>query len=216
MREFRGVGCGCRSSRPSAAGISVPLCVRCAVQRQPHLLVHHGHVPARVCVEVGRFLAREPRQAAHNERCVRATVACNRCSGVVRGLRVLLLASGAIFARALCLVQHAALLLSAQSRTRPPTGSFCPPSVRCPALNLKCRGLPAACPAFPRPLSTRCCDCVLLLFWCAADPSENDGRLQMETRDVGRAPCTYLKFTIATGWFDFVTVHSVIVEGTKS
>jgi hypothetical protein len=48
-----------------------------------------------------------------------------------------------------------------------------------------------------------------------ADIGESDGRLQAEMREVGRVPCTYLKFTIASGWGDFVTVHNVAVEGAR-
>lgn len=58
---------------------------------------------------------------------------------------------------------------------------------------------------------------ILTLRACVlADPAESDGRLQSESRDVGRAPCTYLKFTIASGWFDFVTIHNIAVEGSRS
>ena len=42
---------------------------------------------------------------------------------------------------------------------------------------------------------------------------DTDGRLQVESTVVNREPANYLRFRIESSWADFVTVHSVHVEG---
>lgn len=48
------------------------------------------------------------------------------------------------------------------------------------------------------------------------EAADTDGRLQVESTQVGRKTANYLKFKFLSGWDEFVTVHKIVVEGKTS
>ncbi|KAH9104504.1 hypothetical protein AeMF1_019435 [Aphanomyces euteiches] len=45
------------------------------------------------------------------------------------------------------------------------------------------------------------------------DMAENDGNMQIETQSVTREDASFVKFKILSGYYDFISIHKVSVEG---